>query len=310
MTTDENHFDWERDLLENGPGTHPPLKVTADWRISLLRDYRGLSRPVSESARIRSILDICGIEIPALDVHSKPTVKFLAQLLGKDAKSIKLYCQQGLVPGAFKTKGGHWRIAEGRFNLETLKKRLGKVKQRNCKNWRNLPMWEEAAEKLRVASLVREFHFVFDTIEPERVESYTPIKFPEEMPEDLKIIELMIAWKKLDVYFGTGANVSGIAQRHLINPQSPTNDQLAETMQITPEAFRLKYSDDEIEEAKRLAGIYDKSLLPRADRGGRKDLVREAASETDIASLIDKPEEIYAEEHGVSIAVARKRLGI
>ena len=262
MTPEEKSTleDWEIDLLENGPGGHPPLNLSGEWRISLLRDYCGLSRPVSESARIRSILEICGIEIPNFDVHAKPTVKFLAQLLGKDAETIKLYCQQGLVPGAFKTKGGHWRIAEGRFNLETLKKRLGKVKQRNCKNWRNLPKWEEAAEGLRAASLAREFYSLFNTKKPGKVKLSTPSKFEYALPKNTKMLELVIAWKKLDVYFGPGSDYSDMPPGFAINPGSATHEDLAETIGITPDAFRQRYSKKEIEDAKTAAGINDGGL--------------------------------------------------
>jgi len=38
------------------------------------------------------------------------TLKKLALQLGKSERTVRRWCDRGLVPGAYRTKGGHWRI--------------------------------------------------------------------------------------------------------------------------------------------------------------------------------------------------------
>ncbi len=57
-------------------------------------------------------------KIPRKSLH------WLAVELGKSARQVRRYCELGLVPGAYRTKGGHWRVRSGRRALVMVRRKI------------------------------------------------------------------------------------------------------------------------------------------------------------------------------------------
>ncbi len=52
----------------------------------------------------------------------RKSLQWLAQELKKSPRQVRRYCELGLVPGAYMTKGGHWRVRSGLRAVQTVLK--------------------------------------------------------------------------------------------------------------------------------------------------------------------------------------------
>jgi len=71
------------------------------------------------------------------------SLQWLAQLLGKDARTVRRYCELGLVPGAWRTTGGHWRVRRGTKTVKQVRRAIEAFARRSK------TAWERKAEKGR-----------------------------------------------------------------------------------------------------------------------------------------------------------------
>jgi hypothetical protein len=57
--------------------------------------------------------------------HLAPkSLVWLASLLGNSPKTIRRYCEKGIVLGAFRTEGGHWRVSLSRKNVAAVRQAI------------------------------------------------------------------------------------------------------------------------------------------------------------------------------------------
>lgn len=54
----------------------------------------------------------------------RKSLHWLAIELEKTSRQVRRYCEQGLVPGAYRTKGGHWRVRCGRRTLVMVRRNI------------------------------------------------------------------------------------------------------------------------------------------------------------------------------------------
>jgi hypothetical protein len=54
----------------------------------------------------------------------RKSLHWLAVELEKTSRQVRRYCEQGLVPGAYRTKGGHWRVRCGRRTLVMVQRNI------------------------------------------------------------------------------------------------------------------------------------------------------------------------------------------
>jgi hypothetical protein len=67
-------------------------------------------------------------------------LRSIALMLGKDLRTIRRWCARGYIPGAYRTKGGHWRI-RARYPMILVRKirAITRGKTRRRQQWKNSP---------------------------------------------------------------------------------------------------------------------------------------------------------------------------
>jgi hypothetical protein len=89
-----------------------------------------------------------------LKVKSKDSLALLAlhiyHSLGlqKDVRTLRNWCEEGFVPGAYRTKGGHWRVKLSPRTLRDLAERAG-GRFRGQRNLRRSRRWQDFDRKMR-----------------------------------------------------------------------------------------------------------------------------------------------------------------
>jgi DNA-binding transcriptional MerR regulator len=197
--------DWESALL-NGEVGHAPLRMT---------------------------------EPP--DARPRVTLPLLAAALGKDVRTVRRYCEQGLIPGAYRTKGGHWRFRGGKVFRASLVARLATIKTRRSKRW-DLKTQQSIIGKmdtdlLLVTSLS---HMAGIGIPrgPHFDKARAILKHQREKTPDVRHLSLVVALQELRAYH---------------EDERPSGKKIAEAMGISLRTFRSRYKLADLEAAHRVA---------------------------------------------------------
>ena len=75
----------------------------------------------------------------------RKSLHWLADELEKSSRQVRRYCELGFVPGAYRTKGGHWRVRCGRRTLVMVRRSIREISR---KSWthRERRFFRERAE--------------------------------------------------------------------------------------------------------------------------------------------------------------------
>lgn len=73
------------------------------------------------------------------------SIEFLAEKLAKTSRQVREYCKKGLVPGAYQTKGGHWRVRYEDDTVDRVRDAVGGSSRRRSEAWliKRLRKWAE-----------------------------------------------------------------------------------------------------------------------------------------------------------------------
>jgi predicted transcriptional regulator len=101
-------------------GTDDPLEILADIDPEgIVGSDAGFQGFEEEAEQMKGLFLMAKQLKARLDKARKSgSLEFLAEKLGKTQRQIREYCRAGYVPGAYQTKGGHWRV---KYDTDTVK---------------------------------------------------------------------------------------------------------------------------------------------------------------------------------------------
>ncbi len=108
--------------LENVPywdSAHPAF--TWEDRLGIIANSGHPPLPIEINEKVRAAF-------PRL--HSRSLI-WLAEQLGKSARTIRRYCEAGLIPGAYRSRGRHWRVTCGLKKLAKIRKSIAAFERKS-----------------------------------------------------------------------------------------------------------------------------------------------------------------------------------
>jgi hypothetical protein len=122
------------DLLRNKPWLDPAAAAKAGSLMGI--------RPIifwkSKDPRDQGLLTIDNFKRQKPSVPAK-SLQWLALRLKKSTRTVKRYCELGLVPGAWRTNGetGHWRVPHGNKTVIAVRRRIKQFARDHARAWEN-----------------------------------------------------------------------------------------------------------------------------------------------------------------------------
>lgn len=83
------------------------------------------------------------------------SLRWLAEQLGKTTRTVRRYCEAGLILGAYRTDGGHWRISSSLKTLKRVRSSIKAFERKNKQGWvRRHEAEQSAADEKTIAANV------------------------------------------------------------------------------------------------------------------------------------------------------------
>jgi hypothetical protein len=118
-------------------GTDDPVEILAKVDIEQLggqsRDFDGFE---DEDAEFKEIVLWAKETKKKLEKkRDAGSLEFLVEKIGKTSRQVREYCKKGLVPGAYQTEGGHWKVCYTEDTIEKLRSNIGYFSRQRSESW-------------------------------------------------------------------------------------------------------------------------------------------------------------------------------